>query len=143
MISEDAVAMMFSEGFDCSQVVLSEVSGIIGISKDDALKMASPFGIGMTAGSVCGAALGAYIALGFRFGNHISGDMAAKAELFAKREEFVRRFKEANGALMCPELIGVTVRSLDEMISLSPKGVYRECPRYCVNAIMILEDMLQ
>ena len=136
------VRRMFDEGYDCSQVVLSAMSERLGISRDAALGIASGLGIGLCRGSVCGAALGGIAALGVRYGNVSPGDMVSKSVIFEKREEFLTRFKEINSSISCKELIGVEVSDLEDMISHSPKGVYRNCPGYCVNAITILEDMI-
>ena len=141
-MDEMQVQMMFAEGYDCSQIVLSAVADRLGISREEALASASGLGIGLCRGSVCGAALGAIVALGHRYGNVRSGDMASKATVFAKREEFLKRFEEMNGKLPCTDLIGVQVTGLDDMIRKSADGIYINCPRYCVNAISILEDLL-
>jgi len=133
---------MFAEGYDCSQIVLSAVADKLKISRDDALAYASGLGIGLCRGSICGAALGAVVALGIRYGNVSSGDMVSKATVFSKREEFLKRFEEMNGKLLCKDLIGVQVSGLDDMIMRSAEGTYVNCPRYCVNAISVLESML-
>jgi C_GCAxxG_C_C family probable redox protein len=142
MMDELTVQMMFAEGFDCSQIVLSAVADKLGISKEMAMSSASGLGIGLCRGSVCGAALGGIVALGIRYGNTRSGDMIAKSDVFAKREEFLKRFEEMNGKLLCKDFLGVEVKGLDDMIRRSVDGIYSNCPRYCVNAITILESML-
>ena len=68
--------------------------------------------------------------------------MVSKATVFSKREEFLKRFEEMNGKLLCKDLIGVRVTGLDDMIMRSAEGTYVNCPRYCVNAISVLESML-
>ena len=141
-MDEMEVQMMFAEGYDCSQIVLFAVAERLGITKKDALASASGLGIGLCRGSICGAALGAIVALGHRYGNVKSGDMVSKATVFSKREEFLRRFEEMNGKLLCSDLIGVHVTGLDDMVRRSADGIYINCPRYCVNAISILEDLL-
>ena len=141
-MEEKDVQRMFAEGYDCSQIVLSAVADKLKISRDDALAYASGLGIGLCRGSICGAALGAVVALGIRYGNVSSGDMVSKATVFSKREEFLKRFEEMNGKLLCKDLIGVQVTGLDDMIMRSAEGTYVNCPRYCVNAISVLESML-
>lgn len=141
-MDEATVKRMFAEGYDCSQIVLSAVADRLGISRETALSSASGLGIGLCRGSVCGAALGGIVALGIRYGNVLSGDMASKATVFAKREEFLSRFEQMNGKLLCKDLLGVQVVSLEDMILRSGEGLYVNCPRYCVNAISILDSML-
>ncbi|MGN1045437.1 MAG: C-GCAxxG-C-C family protein [Candidatus Methanomethylophilaceae archaeon] len=141
-MDEATVSRMFGEGYDCSQIVLSSVADRLGITRDAALAAASGLGIGLCRGSVCGAALGGIVAIGIRYGNVSPGDMVSKSLVFGKREEFLTRFEEANSSILCRDLIGTEVSDLDEMISLSPKGVYADCPKYCVNAVRILEDLI-
>lgn len=141
-MDEASVDRMFSEGYDCSQIVLSAVADRLGITRDLALSSASGLGIGLCRGSICGAALGALVAIGIRYGNTSPGDMASKAMVFSKREEFLSRFEEMNGKLLCKDFLGVRVTDLGDMIVRSADGIYDGCSRYCVNAISILEEML-
>lgn len=142
MITERDVNRMFDEGFDCSQIVLAEVSERLGMSREQAFKAASCFGIGMAQGSVCGAATGALIAIGLKYGNSKPGDLASKQKVFDVRDEFIRRFREMNGRLMCPEFLGQRVDSLQDMMLTRCSGIYDGCPMICVNAVRILEDLL-
>ena len=141
-MEEKQVQNMFSEGYDCSQIVLSSVADRLGISRETAMSATSGLGVGLCRGSICGAALGAIVALGFRYGNVMSFDIQSKADIFAKREEFLRRFEAINGKLLCSDLIGVSIGDLNEMIGRSEEGIYENCPRYCMNAISILEDLI-
>ena len=142
MITEAEVDRLFKQGFDCSQVVLAEVSGKIGITREEAYAIASCFGIGAAQGDTCGAASGAMMALGIRYGNTEPNDMMKKKELFDKRDEFIRRFAQLNGKVSCPELLGQKVSTFEELITLGATGLFDNCPRYCVNAVRILEEML-
>ncbi len=143
MISEDEVDRLFKEGFDCSQIVLAAVADRIGITREQAYGVASCFGIGMAQGETCGAATGAMMAIGIRYGNVKPGDLKTKSEVFAKRDEFIRRFAEMNGKVRCPDLLGRRVDTFDELMLLgATTDVFRNCRRYCVNAVKILEEML-
>ena len=142
MITEEGVDRLFKEGFDCSQIVLAEVSDKIGITREQAYAIASCFGIGMAQGGTCGAASGAIMAIGMKYGNVKSGDLKTKAQVFEKRDEFIRRFAQMNGKVACPDLLGRRVDTFEELVTLGATGLFDNCPRYCVNAIKILEDML-
>lgn len=142
MVTEDEVNRMFGEGFDCSQIVLAEVSEALGMKREEALKVAASFGVGFYIGGLCGAASGALMALGLKYGNHKTNDMAAKLEMVAKREEFLKRFKDMNGSMNCPDLLGVKITSFEELVAGRDSALYRNCPLYCVNAVKILEGML-
>jgi C_GCAxxG_C_C family probable redox protein len=143
MITEEEVDRLFKEGFDCSQIVLAAVSDKLGITREHAYAVASCFGIGMAQGETCGAATGAMMAIGIRYGNVKTGDLKTKFEVFAKRDEFIRRFAEMNGKVRCPDLLGRRVDSFDELMLLgATTDVFKNCPKYCVNAVKILEEML-
>ena len=142
MVTEEEVDRLFKEGFDCSQIVLAAVSEKLGMTREQAYAVASCFGIGMAQGGTCGAATGGMMAIGLRYGNTVPGDFSTKAVVFEKRDEFIRRFEEMNGKIACPDLLGRRVDTLDEMITLSPTGIFKDCRRYCVNAVRILEEML-
>ncbi len=143
MITEEEVDRLFKEGFDCSQIVLAAVSDKLGITREHAYAVASCFGIGMAQGETCGAATGAMMAIGIRYGNVKTGDLKTKSEVFAKRDEFIRRFAEMNGKVRCPDLLGRRVDSFDELMLLgATTDVFKNCPKYCVNAVKILEEML-
>ena len=142
MIDEKRVDRLFDEGFDCSQIVLGEVSERLGMSREQAYATAACFGIGMAQGGVCGAATGALIAIGLRYGNTRSGDMESKKLVFDKRDEFMRRFAEMNGKVNCPDLLGQRIDTLQDLFLTRTSGLYDRCPGYCVNAVRILEDIL-
>ena len=143
MITEEEVDRLFKEGFDCSQIVLAAVSDKLGITREHAYAVASCFGIGMAQGETCGAATGAMMAIGIRYGNVKTGDLKTKSEVFAKRDEFIRRFAEMNGKVKCPDLLGRRVDTFDDLVLLgATTDVFRNCRRYCVNAVKILEEML-
>lgn len=142
MIDEKTVDRLFDEGFDCSQIVLGEVSEKLGMTKEQAYAVASCFGIGMAQGGVCGAATGALMAIGLRYGNVKSGDIQTKSVVFEKRAEFMRRFAEMNGKVNCPDLLGQRIDTLQDLFLTRSTGLYSKCPGYCVNAVRILEDML-
>ena len=143
MITEEEVDRQFKEGFDCSQIVLAAVADKIGITRGQAYGVASCFGIGMAQGETCGAATGAMMAIGIRYGNVKSGDLKTNSEVFATRDEFIRRFAEMNGKVRCPDLLGRRVDTYDELVLLgATTDVFRNCRRYCVNAVKILEEML-
>ena len=142
MIDEKTVNRLFDEGFDCSQVVLGEVSERLGMTKEQAYAAAACFGIGMAQGGVCGAATGALIAIGLKYGNTRPGDMAAKDLVFRKRAEFMKRFEEMNGKVNCPDLLGRRIDTLQDLFLTRDSGLYDRCPGYCVNAVRILDEIL-
>jgi C_GCAxxG_C_C family probable redox protein len=60
----------FAQQYSCSQAVFSAFAPQFGISDEQAIKLASPFGGGMARqGQVCGAVSGALMAIGLARGS--------------------------------------------------------------------------
>jgi len=142
MLSEKEVDRLFDMGFDCSQIVLGEFAERFGMRKEDAYRIAGCFGIGMAQDGVCGALSGGMMALGLAFGNDAPGDLAKKDALFKKRDLLVGEFKRRNGNVNCPDLLGQRIHTLEELMMTRSSGIYRNCPKYCVDVIEIVDHLL-
>ena len=58
----------FSNGYACSQAILSEYCERFNLDVETALKLAAGFAGGMRYGGTCGVVTGAYMVLGLHFG---------------------------------------------------------------------------
>jgi C_GCAxxG_C_C family probable redox protein len=68
------------------------------------IRAMSPFpGFGMT-GGICGGVTGSLIALGLFFGSDDPEDYEGTGRTMTAAREFITRFKEELGTIMCPEL---------------------------------------
>ncbi|MGD9280513.1 MAG: C-GCAxxG-C-C family protein [Desulfobacterales bacterium] len=68
------------------------------------IRAMSPFpGFGMT-GGICGGVTGSLIALGLFFGSDDPEDYEGTGRTMTATREFIARFKEELGTIMCPEL---------------------------------------
>ncbi len=68
------------------------------------IRAMSPFpGFGMT-GGICGGVTGSLIALGLFFGSDDPEDYEGTGRTMTAAREFISRFKEEMGSIMCPEL---------------------------------------
>lgn len=79
--------------YNCAQSVLIPFAGDIGITEEQAYKLALDFNVGMGAGYVCGAISGALMALG---GLDLPQD---------KRRDLMNAFLEKNGCVECARLL--------------------------------------
>ena len=135
---------LFLEGYNCSQAVFCAFCDVTGLDMDAAARMASSFGGGLgRLREVCGAVSGAALALGILRGYSDPGDYDAKKAHYARVQEFAQRFREANGAIVCRELLGgVQAGGAPEARS---DAFYqkRPCPNLVVSAAEILDDMLK
>ena len=57
-----------AESYNCAQAVIAAVANDVGITEEAAFGFAGGFGGGLRLGEVCGAATGAVMAIGLRYG---------------------------------------------------------------------------
>ena len=138
----EAAAGFFSNGYNCAQSVLGALCEELGLELDTALRLASGFGGGVRCGELCGAVSGAILAIGLKCGYCKKGDMAQKGYCNKKTHEFVEKFREANGSIICRELLGADVRCPDDHNSPGAKAAHKTvCPGLVASAVRVLEGM--
>lgn len=93
-------------GCNCAQATLVSLAEEAGLTTAEAMKMACPFGGGCRAGEICGAAVGALLALGQVFGNTDWEDKETRQKADALAIEFGQWFKATHGAMTCRDLVG-------------------------------------
>lgn len=128
-------------GYSCSQSVLGAFCEDNGLDLATALKLACAFGGGaLRYKGMCGAISGAIMVIGLKCGHYIKGDMEAKKFCHAKTQEFIDKFKEKNGSIICCDLLGV-----GRDVEIDPKDfpALRDsvCPALVRSAVQILENM--
>lgn len=130
----------FAQGFNCSQAVFSAHASQLGIDDEAALKLASPFGGGVAhQGNVCGAVTGALMALGLARGNAAADK---KDETYRIAEDFLKRFRERHGTLLCRELIGHDISSPDGLQNARDTGVFKSiCPGLVKDAAELVDQL--
>jgi C_GCAxxG_C_C family probable redox protein len=134
----------FRQGFSCSQAVLAAVSKPLGLDTDRALKLAQAFGGGMARmGLTCGAVTGAMLAIGLKYGRTRPEDEEAREKTYGLVHEFIRRFRDRHGSIVCRELIGVDLSSAQGHKQGEERGVFQDlCPKFVSDAVEILEEIL-
>jgi C_GCAxxG_C_C family probable redox protein len=132
---------MFTKGFNCSQAVFSAYASQLGIDEETALKLASPFGGGVARqGEVCGAVTGALLALGLKRGN---ASLENKEETYRIADEFVKRFQEGHGTILCRDLIGYDISTPAGLQNARGQKVFTAaCPGFVKDAAELLADFL-
>jgi C_GCAxxG_C_C family probable redox protein len=135
---------MFNEGYSCSQAIFTIYGKQFGMDRDMALKIASGLGGGIGAtGNTCGAALGAILILGLKFGSTNPKDKNAKYATYKKVREFCEEFKTRAGSLLCRELLGFDFMTPEGALRATQPGAFEHCPGYVEIAAEILESMLK
>ena len=88
----------FLNGLNCAQAVMLAFSDKLNADENTLKAVGLPMGAGMgRLRLTCGAVSGAAMTLGLLYPEK------SKAEIYALVQEFVKRFKEKNGSVICGE----------------------------------------
>ena len=134
-----------NRGCNCAQSILAAFHEEMGLTLEEATRLASSFGGGMGGmRQVCGAVSGMLMALGLHQGYTDPKDKAGKAAQYEVIRALADEFKRENGSIICRELLG-----LDENFKPKPPedrtdSYYkkRPCPEMVYCAADILETYL-
>lgn len=131
----------FEEGFNCAQAVFATFAARRGMDESQALRLASPFGGGVSRqGEVCGAVSGGLMAIGLALG---SDTPAGKDRTYQISQSFLQNFISRHGTLLCRELIGSDIRTPEGRQQANQSGVFKNlCPLLVGEAAGIVQSML-
>jgi C_GCAxxG_C_C family probable redox protein len=142
-ISEGQIIDLFNSHIHCSQIVLMEWAEALGYSREEAARMAAPFGGGMFRGDTCGAVSGAMIAIGMKYGHNEPGDIEGNEKMKEKVAEFNRRFIEEKGTTICRDLLGYDFSIPGDFEKATLSGmIHKTCPKLVLGALNILDDIM-
>jgi len=142
MTREETAVGLFDRGYNCAQAVLGAFCEDDGLDRKTALKLANGFGGGLRCGEVCGAVTGAVMAVGLKCGFHVEGDFEQKSRCNKKSHEFMEKFRETNGSVLCRELLGIDIRSPDDHNTAEAREAHKSiCPKLVASAVRVLESM--
>ncbi len=134
----------FKKGFNCSQAVFTTFAVELGMSEEMALKVATQFGGGARKGEMCGAVSGALMVLGMKYGHYHEGALEEKANAYKISEDFMNRFIEKNGTVVCRELLGYDLSKPQDAEKIKELYLFKSiCPKMIQCATEIVEEMLQ
>lgn len=134
----------FKDGYNCAQAVALSFSDIVNIPKDQLLKIASPFGGGMSRlRETCGAVSGMLILAGLLYG-YDSPDDDAKTELYKKIQRIAYQFEIDNNSLICRKLLNKPDGHDIPLPSKRTEDFYasRPCARLIGDAAYILAEFI-
>ena len=115
MTKSEKASELFANNFNCSQAVLTAFAPDFGLDEKLALMLGTQFGGGARNAEMCGAVSGALMVLGLKFGNYHYNAPEEKASAYKIAEEFMNRFIEKNGTVVCRELLGYDVSKQEVM----------------------------
>jgi C_GCAxxG_C_C family probable redox protein len=132
---------VFSQNYNCSQSVFSAFAPQFGLDRETALKLASPFGGGVARrGEVCGAVIGALLALGLARGAQAP---AGKEEIYRLSQEFMRLFEQKHNSVLCRDLIDCDLSTPAGYQAATEKWVFKTiCPVLVQDAVEIVQKLL-
>lgn len=142
MTHEEKALSYFQDKFHCSQSVLAAYAEELGLTEEQALKIAYCLNSGMRKGEVCGACSGALLVLGMKYGQCKKDDLESRARANQKTIEFLERFKKENGTYICNDLLGCDISTAEGTHYAMEHNSFTEvCPKMVASAVRILENM--
>lgn len=146
MTRKEKAMQCFLDGYNCSQCMILAFEDILDTDIKLALKIASPFGGGMgRLREVCGSVSGMFMVLGYILGYNEPDDYEGKKVLYAHIQELAHRYEEANGSIICRDLLGLTEKRQDSTPEPRTDAYYknRPCAEKIGSAAEILETYLK
>lgn len=143
MTKTERALELFSNNFNCSQAVLTAFAPDFGLDEKLALMLGTEFGGGARNGEMCGAVSGALMVLGLKYGHFDSADNEQKSRAYAIAVEYTRRYKEANGSIVCRDLLGYDLTKPEELDRIKAQRLFGSvCPAAIKSAVEILEEII-
>jgi len=144
MNKKDEAQRYFSSGFRCSQAVFVVFSEALGLDKDLALKIATPFGGGFDRGDYCGAYCGALMAIGLKYGSFNENDEEAIEKTKAMKTLFEKEFNATEKGLLCKEILGYDKSIPEELEIIQSEEITKDiCPKVVERAVEIVEKIFK
>lgn len=163
MTKEEArqkAANNFKSGLNCTQSVVSVFAEQLGYDKDQIMSLCEPFGGGMCRmREVCGTVSGMLMCLGMynKKAHPVESDpsdkenfslakiKAHKDQTYKDGQALAEKFRQANGSIVCAELLGLKKRQPDIPVSEARTEEYykkRPCAELCGLAAYIFQEFL-
>ena len=139
----DKAEKYFNNNFNCSQAVFTAFATETGLDEELALKIATQFGGGARKGEMCGAVSGALMVLGLKYGHCHAENTEEKRRAYQIAEDFMNRFIEKKGTVVCRELLGYDVSKAEDMEEIRELNLFKTtCPEMIRCAAEIVDEMI-
>lgn len=143
MEKEELAVNDFMGGYRCSQAVFASYAPDFDLDPDMARKLSIGLAGGSTVGGECGAVSAAYLVIGLKYGFSHPGDPDQFRIVLDKISQFNRKFKELNGHINCPDLIGLDVLTQEGHKAFVENNIKAEkCSGFVSDSIQILHGIL-
>ncbi len=139
---KEQIAEEFNKGLNCAQIVLLQFCEKYSMKKEDALRLGCGFGGGARVGELCGAVSGSIMVIGLKHGNRTAENTTNKIECYEKTKEFMGKFKDENGSVVCRDLLQCDISTEDGMSKARNDNLFQtRCVDAVASAIGILKDL--
>jgi C_GCAxxG_C_C family probable redox protein len=133
---------LFDSGFNCAQAVFVSYARDYFKFEDDAYKLASPFGAGISyRGGMCGAVSGALMVIGLHYGYSEVSSLNDKELNYKISKEFMTIFSERNGSLACNKLLNCRIDTPEGLKLAREEDAFQACSTFVENACEILDSL--
>ena len=124
----------FKSGYNCCQAVYMAYADLFDMPKDMAARIAAPMGAGIgRMREVCGTVSGMALIAGLAIPCDNPSDTEAKARCYALVQQAAERFRQANGSIICRELLGIGDKKESPVPSPRTEAYYKKRP--CVELV--------
>lgn len=141
-VKSENATKLFKNGLNCSQSVSVSFCEDYCLTGELALKISCGFGGGVRSGEICGAASGAAMVIGLKYGNSNIEDQDQKRYCYSKTSEFLKKFRDKNGSIICRDLLGCDISTEIGAKQANDKELFSTiCVNLVRNAVELLEDL--
>ncbi len=127
----------FKKGYNCAQSVILAFCPHYGLDEQTALKLSLGFGAGMgRLREVCGAVSAAFMVMGLEYGGRVT-----KARMYELQQIFAQKWKDANGSIICRDLLNLQEGKSSFVPEERTKEYYKKRP--CAELVAFTADLLE
>lgn len=142
MNRSDRAEELFRQGYNCGQSVFAAFADVLGMTVEEAAKIASPFGAGFgKLREVCGAVSGMTLVAGYLKGYSDPADYESKKEVYALIRKMCAEFEDRQGSIICRELLGLKKGEDTAEPAVRTEEYYRSRP--CIGACRTAADIIE
>ena len=139
----DKALSYFRNGYNCSESTLLAIAkDAFEIDNDLIPKIATGFGGGISRqGCVCGAVSGAVMGFGLKYGRNNPEELMAKT--YNRVVEFYKQFQEKFGSILCKELSGCDLSTIEGIRKFREGNVHEQrCCYFVTGALEIFMSLI-
>ena len=132
----DKALSYFKSGYNCAESTLLAIAkDALEIDSDLIPKVATGFGGGISRqGYVCGAVSGAVMGFGLKYGRNNPEELRART--YNRVVEFYKQFQKKFGSILCKELSGCDLSTIEGIRKFREGNVHEQRCRYFVSSAL-------